>query len=90
MLFLERKASPGYEDAPGIVIQGHMDMVCEKESDSNHDFRKDPIDLIVDGNRLKANKTTLGGDNGIAIAMGMAILEDESISVETIELLATF
>lgn len=86
---LRRKATPGYENAPGIVIQGHMDMVCEKESDSNHDFRKDPIDLIVDGNRLRANKTTLGGDNGIAIAMGMAILEDESIKCGTIELLAT-
>ena len=86
---LRRKATPRYENAPGIVIQGHMDMVCEKESDSNHDFKKDPIDLIVDGNRLRANKTTLGGDNGIAIAMGMAILEDESIKCGTIELLAT-
>ena len=88
-VILRRKASEGYEDAPGIIIQGHMDMVCEKESDSSHDFRKDPIDLIVDGNRLRANKTTLGGDNGIAIAMGMAILEDESIKCGTIELLAT-
>ena len=88
-VILRRKASQGYEDAPGIIIQGHMDMVCEKENDSNHDFKKDPIDLIVDGNRLKANKTTLGGDNGIAIAMGMAILEDESIKCGTIELLAT-
>lgn len=88
-VILRRKASEGYEDAPGIIIQGHMDMVCEKENDSNHDFKKDPIDLIVDGNRLKANKTTLGGDNGIAIAMGMAILEDESIKCGTIELLAT-
>lgn len=86
---LRRKATPGYENASGIVIQGHMDMVCEKESDSSHDFRKDPIDLIVDGNRLRANKTTLGGDNGIAIAMGMAILEDEYIKCGTIELLAT-
>ncbi len=88
-VILRRKASQGYEDTPGIIIQGHMDMVCEKENDSNHDFKKDPIDLIVDGNRLKANKTTLGGDNGIAIAMGMAILEDESIKCGTIELLAT-
>lgn len=88
-VILRRKASEGYEDAPGIIIQGHMDMVCEKENDSNHDFKKDPIDLVVDGNRLKANKTTLGGDNGIAIAMGMAILEDESIKCGTIELLAT-
>ncbi|WP_308576756.1 aminoacyl-histidine dipeptidase [uncultured Fusobacterium sp.] len=88
-VILRKKASQGYEDAPGIIIQGHMDMVCEKENDSNHDFKKDPIDLVVDGNRLKANKTTLGGDNGIAIAMGMAILEDESIKCGTIELLAT-
>ena len=88
-VILRRKASQGYEDAPGIIIQGHMDMVCEKENDSNHDFKKDPIDLVVDGNRLKANKTTLGGDNGIAIAMGMAILEDEAIKCGTIELLAT-
>ena len=88
-VILRRKASQGYEDTPGIIIQGHMDMVCEKENDSNHDFKKDPIDLVVDGNRLKANKTTLGGDNGIAIAMGMAILEDESIKCGTIELLAT-
>lgn len=88
-VILRRKASQGYEDAPGIIIQGHMDMVCEKENDSNHDFKKDSIDLVVDGNRLKANKTTLGGDNGIAIAMGMAILEDESIKCGTIELLAT-
>lgn len=88
-VILRRKASQGYENAPGIVIQGHMDMVCEKENDSNHDFKKDPIDLIVDGNKLRANKTTLGGDNGIAIAMGMAILEDKSIKCGTIELLAT-
>ena len=88
-VILRRKASQGYEDTPGIIIQGHMDMVCEKENDSNHDFKKDPIDLVVDGKRLKANKTTLGGDNGIAIAMGMAILEDESIKCGTIELLAT-
>lgn len=88
-VILRRKASQGYENAPGIVIQGHMDMVCEKENNSNHDFKKDPIDLIVDGNKLRANKTTLGGDNGIAIAMGMAILEDKSIKCGTIELLAT-
>lgn len=87
-VILRKKASAGYENVPGIIIQGHMDMVCEKENDSDHDFKKDPIELIVDGNRLKANKTTLGGDNGIAIAMGMAILEDKSIKCQ-IELLAT-
>ena len=63
-------------------------MVCEKENESNHDFKKDPIKLVVDKNILKADKTTLGGDNGIALAMGMAILEDESIK-NGIELLVT-
>ena len=88
-VILRRKASEGCENKPGIIIQGHMDMVCEKENDSLHDFTKDPIELIVDGNILRANKTTLGGDNGIALAMGMAILEDESIKCGELELLAT-
>lgn len=87
-VILRKKASQGYENFPGVIIQGHMDMVCEKENDSDHDFKKDPIKLIVDGNKLRADKTTLGGDNGIALAMGMAILEDDSIKCQ-IELLAT-
>lgn len=87
-VILRKKAAPGYEGTPGIIIQGHMDMVCEKENDSNHNFKTDPIQLIVEGNILKADKTTLGGDNGIALAMGMALLEDESIKCQ-IELLAT-
>lgn len=87
-VIIRKKAAPGYENYPGIIIQGHMDMVCEKENDSDHDFEKDPIDIVVDGNIITANKTTLGGDNGVALAMGMAILEDESIKSQ-IELLAT-
>lgn len=78
----------GCEDLPAVILQGHMDMVCEKENESNHDFKKDPIKLVVDKNILKADKTTLGGDNGIALAMGMAILEDDSIK-NGIELLVT-
>ncbi len=87
-VILRKKATKGYEDFPGVILQGHMDMVCEKENDSNHDFKKDPINLIVEGNILRADKTTLGGDNGIALAMGMALLEDESIKCQ-VELLAT-
>ncbi len=64
-------ASPGYEKAPVTVLQGHMDMVCEKTPDSDHDFSKDPIKLVYDGDWLRAEKTTLGADNGIAIAMAM-------------------
>lgn len=86
---LRKKASPGYENSPKVILQGHMDMVCEKEEDSTHDFRKDPIDLIVDGEYLTANKTTLGADNGIAIAMGLAVLEDDTIQHGPLELLVT-
>lgn len=86
---LRKKASLGYESSPGIIIQGHLDMVCEKEDDSLHDFSKDPIDLIIDGNKLKANKTTLGADNGIAIAIAMAILEDDSFEHGPLEFLGT-
>jgi dipeptidase D len=64
-------ASPGYEKAPITVLQGHMDMVCEKTPESKHDFTKDPLKLVFDGDWLKADGTTLGADNGIAIAMAM-------------------
>lgn len=88
-VIIRKPASPGYENAEGVIIQGHMDMVCEKESDSSHDFQKDPIPLIVDGDYIGADKTTLGADNGIAIAMGLAILEDDTLQHPAIELLAT-
>lgn len=82
-------ASHGYERAPAIVFQGHMDMVCEKSSDSNHDFSKDPIHLIYDGDWLHADKTTLGADNGIAIAIGMALASDPGVAHPPLELLFT-
>lgn len=88
-IIIRKPASAGYEDSEGVVIQGHMDMVCEKEEDSDHDFEKDPIELIVDGDFVKANKTTLGADNGIAVAMGLAILEDDSLEHPEIELVVT-
>ena len=88
-MVLRKKASPGYENAEKIILQGHMDMVCEKTEDSNHDFTKDPIELIVDGNYLRANKTTLGADNGIAVAMMLAIVEDDSLKHGPLEFLST-
>ena len=72
-------ASQGYEQAPGIVFQGHMDMVCEKTPTSNHDFTKDAIELVYDGDWLRAQETTLGADNGIAIAIGLALAADTGI-----------
>lgn len=82
-------ASPGYEEHPVVVIQGHMDMVCEKTKDSTHDFAKDPIKLVYDGEWLKADRTTLGADNGIAIAMGMVAALDEEVKHPPLELLFT-
>lgn len=86
---IKKTATKGYENSDGIIIQGHMDMVCEKELDSTHNFKTDGLDLIIDGKYLRANKTTLGADNGIAVAMGLAILEDKNIEHPKIELLLT-
>lgn len=85
---IKKNGSKGYENAPTVIIQGHMDMVCEKTSDSNHDFMKDPLKLRVDGDYLYATNTTLGGDDGIAIAYGLAVL-DSDIPHPPIELVAT-
>lgn len=88
-VFITIPATPGYENKPGVVLQGHMDMVCEKTPDSDHDFQKDPIKLIYDGDWLTADKTTLGADNGIALAYALAIAEDKSIEHPELELLFT-
>lgn len=70
-------ATSGYEDKKRVILQGHMDMVCEKGKESNHDFAKDPIKLIVEGDKLHADDTTLGADDGIGIAMSLALAEEE-------------
>ena len=88
-VIIRKPGSKGYEDKPTVIIQGHMDMVCEKADDCDIDFSKDPIPFEVDGDFLVAPKTTLGADNGIAVAMGLAILESEEIPHPPIELLIT-
>lgn len=75
---VRREASPGHERAPVIVLQGHLDMVCEKNMDVDHDFASDPITLVVDGEWVRADRTTLGADNGIAVAMMLAVLERDA------------
>ncbi len=82
-------ASAGYEKSETVVIQGHMDMVCEKTADSPHDFAKDPIRFVFDGDWLKADHTTLGADNGIALAMAMVMALDKSLAHPPLELLFT-
>ncbi|MGM9802823.1 MAG: aminoacyl-histidine dipeptidase [Muribaculaceae bacterium] len=84
-----RPASPGCEGAPRLVLQGHMDMVCEKNPDVNHDFDNDPITTIIDGEWVHANGTTLGADNGIGMAAGLATLIDPSIVSGPIQALFT-
>ncbi len=88
-LVIRVPASPGYENGPVVVLQGHMDMVCEKTADSLHDFQKDPILFVFDGSWLKADRTTLGADNGIALALALAIAEDKSVAHPPLELLFT-
>lgn len=88
-LIVKVPASKGMEKKKPVVLQGHLDMVCEKTPDSSHDFSKDPIKFVFDGEWLKADKTTLGADNGIAVAIAMAICEDSSAKHPPLELLFT-
>ncbi len=83
-------ATPGMENRQGVILQGHMDMVPQKTSDSDHDFLKDPIKAYVDGEWVTADRTTLGADNGIGVAMGLAVLEDPSVKHGPIEVLITY
>ena len=84
-----KEATPGYENAEPIIIQGHLDMVCEKEESCNIDFEKDGLDLYVDGDLLRARGTTLGGDDGIAVAFGLALLEKEDLEHPRMEMIFT-
>ena len=82
-------ATAGRENDPTVILQGHMDMVCEKTPESAHDFSKDAIKHIIDGEWMHADNTTLGADNGIAIAIALEIATDDSISHPPLELLFT-
>jgi len=88
-VIIRKPATAGYENCPGVILQGHMDMVCEKNQGTEHDFEKDPIEFIVDGDFIKANGTTLGADNGIAVAYALAILDNTKIAHPPIEVLIT-
>lgn len=88
-IIIRKPAAKGCENAPVVMIQGHMDMVCEKNSDSAHDFTKDALDLYVDGDDLRAKGTTLGGDDGIAVAYAMALLADKELAHPALELVIT-
>lgn len=86
---VRKPASPGKENSPGVVLQAHLDMVCEKNSDVAHDFLKDPILARIEGDWVKASGTTLGADNGIGLAACLAVLEDRTINHGPLECLFT-
>ena len=84
-----KPATPGYENAPTVILQGHMDMVCEKRPDVEHDFTKDGLKLSVENGFVSANGTTLGGDDGIAVAYALALLDSKDLPHPALEVLIT-
>lgn len=88
-VFIKKPSTKGMENKPAVIIQGHTDMVCEKNSDSDHNFETDPIDLYIEDGYLKAKGTTLGADNGLAVAYMLAILESDSLAHPPLECLFT-
>ena len=88
-VMIDKPASAGYEQSEPVILQAHMDMVCEKNNDVEHDFEKDPLDLYVEDGWLKARGTTLGGDDGHGVAYMLAILEDDTIAHPPLECIFT-
>lgn len=88
-VLVEKPATPGRQSAPGVCLQAHLDMVCEKNADKAHDFTRDPIELVREGDLLRADGTTLGADNGVGVAAALAVAEDRSLEHGPLELLFT-
>lgn len=86
---IKKAATPGYEQAPGVIFQGHIDMVCEKLGSVEHDFTKDPLQLEIDGDMIRAKGTTLGADNGIAVAFMLAVLDSTTLEHPFVEVVFT-
>ena len=88
-VIIVKPATKGYENAPTVIVQGHLDMVTEKTPDSPIDFLKDGLDLAIDGDFVYAKGTTLGGDDGIAVAMALAVLDSDDLAHPRLECLFT-
>ena len=86
---MRKPATPGYENVPGVIIQGHMDMVAVKTPDSTKDMAKEGLDLAVEGDYIYAVNTSLGGDDGIAVAYGLAIMDAKDLEHPEVELIIT-
>ena len=84
-----KPATPGYEKAPVLILQGHMDMVAVKEADCDKDMEKEGLDLEINGDYISAKGTSLGGDDGIAVAYTLAVLDDEEMAHPPIEAIFT-
>lgn len=84
-----KEATPGYEQAEPMILQGHLDMACEKEPDCSKDMAKEGLDLEVDGDFVSARGTTLGGDDGIAVAMALAVLDSNDLPHPRLEAVFT-
>ena len=88
-VIIKKPATPGMENRKGVVLQGHLDMVPQKNSDKVFDFEKDPIEALIEGEWVTANGTTLGADNGIGVAAAMAVLESTTLKHGPVEALFT-
>ena len=88
-VLMKKPASKGYEDHPGIILQAHMDMVCEKNRDVEHDFAKDPIKFDIEGDKIIARDTSLGADDGVGVAIGLAVMADPDLKHPAIEFVCT-
>ena len=88
-IIMRKPATPGMEDCKGVILQAHMDMVPQKNNDTVHDFKKDPIETYIDGEWVKARGTTLGSDNGMGVAAIMAVMEDKTLKHGPLEALIT-
>jgi dipeptidase D len=88
-VIIRKPASAGMENRMGVVMQGHLDMVPQKNADKKHDFDTDPIETIVDGEWVRANGTTLGADNGIGVAAALAVMQDKGLKHGPLEVLLT-
>lgn len=88
-VIIKKPATKGYEEAPTLILQSHMDMVCKKNADVEHDFTKDPIELEIDGDFIRAKGTTSGADNGIGVAISLTVLDSQDIQHPSLEVVFT-
>ena len=88
-VIIRKPAAPGMENRKGVILQGHLDMVPQKNLGKRHDFATDPVEPVLDGDWVRANGTTLGADNGMGVAAAMAVLESRELLHGPLEALFT-